>query len=97
MENENSPDFILQAFINNKNMRVTKRKHHVSGATCTKELNGILFKMDSSAENIYIPYAHVKDFAMAVLESYCQFSPEFKDKDVRISVVVSTKELKNGH
>jgi len=69
-----SSSFHLHSQINNEQMFTTIRQHDISNIRCEKLSDGILFSKMETEEQIKIPYHHCKDFAIAILESFCDFT-----------------------
>lgn len=66
--------FNLSSVINNDNMFTSIRQHDVSKVRCIKLEDGIEFMKMDTRQSFKIPYEQCKDFAMAVLESFCDFT-----------------------
>lgn len=83
-------EYTLGAFINNQNQHTELREHLISKIRCQKLDGGILFtKMGTGGGSIEMPYHHCNDFAMAILESYCDFTLKGK-----INICVNVKHGK---
>ncbi len=66
--------FGLNSIIINDNMSTSIRQHDVSNVRCIKLEDGIEFIKMDTRQSIKIPYEQCKDFAMAILESFCDFT-----------------------
>jgi hypothetical protein len=81
----NNVGFLLPSKINNKNTFNTSRQYPLLNIRSEKFQDAILFTNKESGQNISIPYSQCKEFAMAILESYCDF---YMKGDMRIEVGV---------
>jgi hypothetical protein len=84
----NNIGFLLPSKINNKNTFNTVRQYPLLNIRSEKFQDAILFTNKENGQNISIPHSQCKEFAMAILESYCDF---YMKGDMRIEVGVSHK------
>lgn len=80
-----SNEFHLHSVICNDQMQTAIREHKISKVRCQKLTDGILFTKIDTGEKIKMPYSECQDFAMAILESYCDFTMNGK---INIDVTV---------
>lgn len=91
MEDKPPKKFNSVSMICNKQFHVEIVKHEPSEFYFYKIKDGIEVFNRNSGRSIHIPMSQSKEIAMVLLEAYCQFSPEWSNKNLDISVSIKER------
>lgn len=90
IESTVNSSFNMSSLIINDNMFSCIRQNDISNVRCIKLEDGIEFMKTDTRQSFKIPYEQCKDFAMAVLESFCDFTMK-GEISIKVDVECKTK------